>query len=230
MKKLGLIGGIGPESTLLYYKKLIYLIQDKVGPTFFPHLAIESLNVFDVLNFCENKDFDGLISYLMQGIDSLILGGAEIVALTGNTPHIVFEQLQAKSSVPLLSIVEATKDEAIHQNYKKIGLLGTKFTMQAEFFKKPFLDAGIEILAPHHEEQLFIADKISKELEHGIISKETQEQMLEIVERMQTEDNIEAIVLGCTELPLIFNNMVLAIPTLDTLEIHIKQLIKAISN
>ena len=104
MKKIGLIGGIGPESTLLYYKKLVYQLQREVGPTFFPHLAIESLNVFDVLAFCENKDLEGLVSYLMNGINNLIVGGAEVIALTGNTPHIVFDQLQKSSSVQLISI------------------------------------------------------------------------------------------------------------------------------
>lgn len=229
MKKLGLIGGIGPESTLLYYKKLVYLLQKEVGPEFFPNLTIESLNVFDVLAFCENKDFDGLISYLMKGINSLIAGGSEVIALTGNTPHIVFDQLQAKSSVPLVSIVKATKDAAKRQNYTKIGLLGTKFTMQAEFFKKPFIDAGIAVIAPHDDEQLFIAEKISKELEHGIISTETQKQMLQIVQRMRNEDGIEAIVLGCTELPLIFKDAILWVPALDTLEIHIQELVKVIN-
>lgn len=228
MKKLGLIGGIGPESTLLYYEKLVYLLHDEVGPTFFPNLAIESLNVFDVLAFCENKDFDGLISYLMNGINSLIAGGSEIIALTGNTPHIVFEQLQAKSSVLLVSIVEATKDEAQRQNYAKIGLLGTKFTMQTEFFKKPFIEAGIDVVTPLEDEQLFIADKISKELEHGIILDETRKDMIKIVQRMHNENNIEAIVLGCTELPLIFKDTILLIPSLDTLEIHIQELVRAI--
>lgn len=230
MKKLGLIGGVGPESTLLYYKKLVYLLQKEVGPEFFPNLTIESLNVFDVLAFCENKDFDGLISYLMKGINSLIAGGSEVIALTGNTPHIVFDQLQAKSSVPLVSIVETTKDAAKHKGYAKIGLLGTKFTMQAEFFKKPFIDAGIAVIAPHGDEQLFIAEKISKELEHGIISTETQKQMLQIVQRMRNEDGIEAIVLGCTELPLIFKDAILSVPVLDTLEIHIQELVKVINH
>lgn len=228
MKKLGLIGGIGPESTLLYYKKLVYLLQNEVGSTFLPNLTIESLNVFDVLAFCEKEDFDGLISYLMKGINSLIASGSEVIALTGNTPHIVFDQLQMKSSVPLVSIVEATKDAAKHFDYTKIGLLGTKFTMQTEFFKKPFIDVGIAVVVPRNDEQLFIAEKISQELEHGIVSMETQKQMLKIVQRMCDEDNIEAIVLGCTELPLIFKESILSIPALDTLEIHIQKLINAI--
>ena len=230
MKKLGLIGGIGSESTLLYYKKLVYSIQEKVEPTFFPNLAIESLNVFEVLAFCEHEDFDGLISYLMKGINSLIAGGAEIIALTGNTPHIVFDQLQANSTVPLISIVEATKKEAQRQNYAKIGLFGTQFTMQAAFFKKPFVEAGINIVMPHADEQLFIADKISNELEHGVVSVETQKQMLQIVQRMHKEDDIDAIILGCTELPLIFKDTILPLPTLDTLEIHIQELINVICN
>ena len=228
MKKLGLIGGIGPESTLLYYKNLVYLLQKEVGPTFFPNLTIESLNVFDILAFCEDKDFDGLVSYLMKGINSLIAGGSEVIALIGNTPHIVFDQLQTRSSVPLISIVEATKDAAKHRDYAKIGLLGTKFTMQAEFFKKPFINAGIAVIAPHNDEQLFIAEKISNELEHGMISKETQKQMLQIVQRVHNEEGIEAIVLGCTELPLIFKEAILSVPVLDTLEIHIQELIRAI--
>ncbi len=228
MKKLGLIGGIGPESTLLYYKTLVYALQHEVGATFFPNLAIESLNVFDVLAFCENNDLEGLIAYLMQGIHSLIAGGAEVIALTGNTPHIVFEQLQAKSSVPLISIVEATKDKAVHHRYKKVGLFGTKFTMQAEFFKQPFIAAGIDVVVPQNNEQGFIADKISNELEHGTVCKETQQQMLKIVQRMYQEDQIEAIILGCTELPLIFKDTVLPIPALDTLDIHIQKLIKAV--
>lgn len=230
MKKIGLIGGIGPESTLLYYKKLVYQLQREVGPTFFPHLAIESLNVFDVLAFCENKDLEGLVSYLMNGINNLIVGGAEVIALTGNTPHIVFDQLQKSSSVQLISIVEATKDEAQHQGYTKVGLLGTKFTMQEEFFKSPFIKAGISIVTPHNDEQLFIADKISKELEHGVVSDETQKVMLQIVQRMHDDDGIDAIILGCTELPLIFMGTALPIPTLDTLDIHIQKMLIAVKN
>lgn len=230
MKKLGLIGGIGPESTILYYKKLVYGLQEKVGHRFFPNLVIESLNVFDVLDFCEKNNHEGLVKYLMMGINNLIAADAEVIALTGNTPHIVFEQLQSQSKVPLISIVEATKNEAQHQGYTKVGLLGTKFTMQEEFFKSSFIKAGISIVTPHNDEQLFIADKISTELEHGVVSDETQKVMLQIVQRMHDEDGIEAIVLGCTELPLIFMDTALPIPTLDTLEIHIQKMLIAVKH
>lgn len=225
MKKLGLIGGIGPESTILYYKKLVYGLQEKVGHRFFPNLVIESLNVFDVLDFCEKNNHEGLVKYLMTGINNLIAADAEVIALTGNTPHIVFEQLQSQSKVPLISIVEITSQEAENRSYSKIGLLGTKFTMQKDFFKKPFFNKDIQVLVPSEKEQCLIAEKISNELEQGIVLEKTQKDFLDIVKRMQDEEGIEAIVLGCTELPLLFQNIMMPLPVLDTLDLHIKSLI-----
>ncbi|MFV5515930.1 aspartate/glutamate racemase family protein [Acinetobacter gerneri] len=229
MKKLGLIGGIGPESTILYYQKIVYGLQSKIGNKFFPNIVIESLNVFDVLNFCENKDHDGLIKYLMVGINNLIAAGAQVIALTGNTPHIVFEQLKLASTVPLISIIESTCAKAQSENYFKIGLLGTKFTMQEDFFKKPFLDKDIQVIIPSESELLHIDKKIANELEHGLVFENTQFEFLNIIKRMQDENGIQAIVLGCTELPLLFHNINLPIPVLDTLDLHIQSLIKIVS-
>lgn len=229
MKKLGLIGGIGPESTILYYQKLVYGLQKRIGPKFFPNIVIESLNVFDVLSFCEDEKYHELVQYLMRGINNLIAAGAEIIALTGNTPHIVFEQLQLASSVPLISIIEPTSSEAAAKNYSSVGLLGTKFTMQADFFKKPFLNRGIQVVVPSPSEQLLIGNKISNELEHGLVLKQTQEEFIQIIQRLHTENGIQAIVLGCTELPLLFHDIKLPVPVLDTLELHIQSLINWMS-
>ncbi|EHU3217172.1 amino acid racemase [Acinetobacter baumannii] len=228
MKKLGLIGGIGPESTLLYYKKLVYGVQERVGDRFFPNIAIESLNVFDVLDFCEKNNYDGLVEYLMKGINNLITAGAEIIALTGNTPHIVFEKLQLQSKVPIISIIEITSQEAENRKYSNIGLLGTKFTMQEEFFKKPFINKGIQVVVPSEKEQVIISEKISNELEHGIVLGKTQNDFLDIIQRMKNEKGIEAIVLGCTELPLLFKNIKIPLPVLDTLDLHVSSLIEMV--
>ena len=138
MKKLGLIGGTGPESTLIYYKKIVYGANKRVGKEFFPNLTIESLNVFNILKYCEDRDYDGLTHYLMEGINHLIAAGCGIVYLTGNTPHIVFDALREHSSVPLVSIIETARDEAKKKGLKQLGLLGTCFTMEEDFFKKPF--------------------------------------------------------------------------------------------
>lgn len=111
MKKLGLIGGTGPESTILYYRKFVYAANSRVSDTFFPSLSIESINVYDVLDFCSRKEYEKLTIYLSVAISNLIAAGAQVVALTGNTPHIVFKELQACTPVPLVSIIDATCEE-----------------------------------------------------------------------------------------------------------------------
>ena len=225
MKKLGLIGGTGPESTLIYYKKIVYGANKRVGKEFFPNLTIESLNVFNILKYCEDRDYDGLTHYLMEGINHLIAAGCEIVSLTGNTPHIVFDALREHSSVPLVSIIETARDEAKKQGLKKLGLLGTRFTMEEDFFKKPFREAGIDVVIPTGRDFDFIVEKISTELEHGIVRPETQAEFLKIIQKMTVESGIDAVVLGCTELPLLFDGVILPIPCLDTLEIHAEALL-----
>ena len=132
MKKLGLVGGMGPESTIPYYHDIVYGVQNRIGKNFFPNLTIESVNVFDVLRLCDEQKYDELTDYLMQAIKSLIKSGADFVALSANTPHIVFDRLKEQSTVPLVSIVEVTRDEAIRLNKRKLGLLGTIFTMTAK--------------------------------------------------------------------------------------------------
>lgn len=228
MKKLGLIGGTGPESTVPYYQGIVYGVQEKVGEKFFPNLTIESVNVFDVLQLCSEEKYDELTDYLMTAINNLVNSGADFVALSANTSHIVFDRLQEKSPVPLVSIVEATKDEALRLNKNKLGLFGTIFTMKGEFFKKPFIDSNIEIILPTEEEMEYINHKISTELELGIVKEETQRNFCEIIERMKNENGIEAIILGCTELPLILNDEVSPIQCLDTMKIHINTLIDMI--
>ena len=228
MKKLGLVGGMGPESTIPYYRDIVYGVQNKIGKDFFPTLTIESVNVFDILRFCSESKYDELTDYLMIAINNLIRSGASFIALTANTPHIVFDRLQKKSIVPLVSIIEATRDEVLRLNIHKVGLLGTIFTMTGDFFKMPFLDKGIEIIIPSLEEMEFINQKISSELELGIIKEETLEGFQRIIRRMKEECGIEAIILGCTELPLLLNNEVSPVSCLDTMKIHIKNLIDMI--
>lgn len=234
MKKLGLVGGMGPESTIPYYHDIVYGVQERVGKGFFPNLTIESVNVFDVLRLCSEHKYDELTDYLMSAINNLVNSGADFVALSANTPHIVFDKLQQKSSVPLISIVEATRDEALRLNMRKVGLMGTIFTMTGEFFKKPFCNnidnsSNIEIVVPTMEEMEFINEKISSELELGIVQEETLKSFQKIIERMKNENGIEAIILGCTELPLLLNDEVSPVPCLDTMKIHVNTLIDIIT-
>ena len=228
MKKLGLVGGMGPESTIPYYHDIVYGVQEAMGKSIFPELSIESVNVFNVLKLCDEKKYDELTEYLMRAINNLVKSGAEFAALSANTPHIVFDRLKEQSPIPLISIVETTCEEAQHRELKNSGLLGTIFTMTEEFFKAPFVKNGIQVVIPSESELKMINKKISTELELGIIKEETLLFFQNVINRMKNENGIEAIVLGCTELPLLLNDEVSSVPCLDTMQIHISSIIKTI--
>ena len=228
MKKLGLVGGMGPESTIPYYHDIVYGVQEALGDSIFPELSIESVNVFEILRLCRERQYDKLTEYLLGAINNLAKSGADFAALSANTPHIVFDKLKEQSPIPLISIVEATCEEAKLRGLKKIGLLGTIFTMTGEFFKAPFVKNGIQIIVPTESEIELVNDKISTELELGIVKEETLLFFQKVISRMKDEDGIEAIVLGCTELPLLLNDEVSPVPCLDTMQIHVRSIIKTI--
>lgn len=228
MNKLGLIGGTGPESTIEYYKGIEYGVQQKSGRSFFPNLTIESLSMFDVLGYCGKQDYAGLTAYLLKGIRNLAAAGAQYAALTGITPHIVFEELSKASPIPLISMVDTARDYAAANGYKKICLLGTLPTMEGTFFQNSFAKRGIEVVTPNAEEKAYIGTKIETELEFGKVLPETQRMFKEIAERIIREEQVQAVVLGCTELPLIFGGVELPAPYIDVMRVHINALVDLI--
>ena len=229
MKKLGLVGGMGPESTVPYYHDIVYGVQKKLGENAFPELTIESVNVFEILRFCLAEDYDGLTEYLLRAINNLAACGADFAALSANTPHIVFDRLAERSPLPLVSIVEAARDEAVCRGIRRAGLLGTPFTMRGEFFKTPFIRSGVEIITPTEDEMELIGSRITSELELGIVKEETLHEFQKIISRMKDEDGIDAVILGCTELPLLLNDGNSPAPCLDTMQIHVARLVDMIT-
>lgn len=226
MKKLGLVGGMGPESTIPYYHDIVYGVQKRVG--FFPALTIESVDVFKVLELCKREAYQELSDYLMDAISHLAASGADFAALSANTPHIVFDELQKRSPIPLVSILESTCEEVKRRRISKVGLLGTIFTMEKDFFKIPFIRNQVEIITPHSNEKELINQKISSELELGIVKDKTRAEFIKIINRMKQEDKIQAIILGCTELPLLFKGIESPVECLDTMQIHIQTLVNMI--
>ncbi|MFT8351591.1 aspartate/glutamate racemase family protein [Clostridium saccharoperbutylacetonicum] len=138
------------------------------------------------------------------------------------------DELKNRSNIPLVSIIDATCNEAKRRNISKVGLFGTIFTMNGDFFKKPFTKNHIEVITPSDEEMDVVNQKISQELEFGIVKEETLSAFLKIVQRMKAEDRIQAIVLGCTELPLLFKGIKTPVECFDTMQIHIETLINMI--
>ncbi len=225
MNKLGLIGGTGPESTIEYYKGIVYGVQRKSGRRYFPNLTIESLSVFDVLGFCEKKDYEGLVAYLLDGVRSLAAAGAQYAALTGITPHIVFDELSSASPIPLVSMVDVAADHAVSLGYRKVCLLGTLPTMKGTFFQDSFARRGVEVVTPYAGEKHYIGSKIESELELGQVVPKTRQAFAEIAERVIRDEKVDAVVLGCTELPLIFDGVALPVPCIDVMQVHIETLV-----
>ncbi|MHA6250839.1 aspartate/glutamate racemase family protein [Oceanobacillus sp. CAU 1775] len=226
MKKFGMVGGLGPESTVEYYQKIISKFQDRIGDQeVLPEFFINSINMYQIFAFIENDDLDGLTNYLVDAIKPLEKVGADFAVISANTPHIVFDKVQAQVEIPIYSIVEETLEKAKDLNLDKIALIGTKFTMENDFFKKPFTKAGIELVVPREEEQHYIHEKIVAELEKGIVNEVTKKRYLEIIHEMVERDNVGAVILGCTELPMIIKENDLDIPQLNTTEIHIDRIV-----
>jgi len=225
MKKIGMIGGVGPESTVDYYQRMIQLYRQKVSDDSYPEIIINSIDMTAMLKMIADKDFDGLIDLLTNGVNSLYQAGADFGFISSNTPHIVFEQVQKQSSIPLISIVEATRKSAETLNLKKIGLLGTLFTMQSSFYQAEFDQSGILLVTPSEKEQQYIHQKLMTEIEQGVFLDSTREDLLKIVKRMLVEDSIDGVILGCTELPLILTKDEFGIPFLNTTKIHVESII-----
>ena len=226
MKKIGLVGGTGLESTLMYYKELNSRIDKLTNGASMPDVAIESVNFRKAWGFVSDGKYQELADYLAEKVVSLKAGGAEIISLTAGTMHIVYEQIVQKTNVSLISIPKVVSDEAVSRGIKKVGLLGTIFTMEKDYMKKDLIEAGIDVVIPQKNERELIANRILEELEQGIVKESTLEEFRTIIERMHVEDGIEAVILGCTELPLLLNEKNCPVPCLDSVEIHLNKLIE----
>ena len=226
MKKIGLVGGTGPESTLMYYKELNSRIDKITDGKAMPDIVIESVNFRRAWDYVCSERYDLLTDYLAEKVTCLQNSGAEVISLTAVTMHLVIDGIIAKTNADLISIPKAVCKEALSAGYKKIGLLGTIFTMEKDYMKKDFLEAGIEVCVPDKEDRDLVAKRIYEELEAGIVKESTLKELQGIIAKMRDEKGIEAVVLGCTELPLILNSGNCPVPCLDSVEIHINELIK----
>jgi aspartate racemase len=221
MKTLGIIGGLGPESTIDCYKKIIAVYRERTGDGSYPQLIINSVDLKKGLDFMDANNLPGMTDYLVEEIGKLILAGATFGLISANTPHIVFDEVASRSPIPLISIVEATCAAAKARKLRRLALFGTRYTMQATFYPKVFSREGIELLLPSPEDQTYIHDKYLNELVSGKFLPATRAGLLAIVDRMKANNNIDGVILAGTELPLILRDSEHnRIPLLDTTKIH----------
>src|SRR5213592_3297106 len=238
MKTLGMIGGVGPESTIDYYKNIIALYRERQRDGSYPQFVINSIDLRKGIDFMNANNLAGMANYLLEEIMKLPRAGADFAIIAANTPHIVFDDIASKSPIPLISIVEATCDYAKERKMKRLALFGTRYTMQATFYSKVFSREGIDLIVPESKDQDYIHEKYFSELVPGNFLLETRAGLLAIMDRMKAkidppsrgygEAGLDGVILAGTELPLIlrgesYNGIVL----LDTGKIHCQAAVDA---
>jgi aspartate racemase len=226
MKTAGIIGGVGPESTIEYYRSIIASYRERTRDGTYPSLVVNSIDLKRMLDLIGAAKLPEVTEYLLGELNRLARSGADFAALAANTPHIVFDPLSARSPVPLISIVEVTCEAARAKGLRRVGLFGTRFTMQAPFYPEALTRSGITVVPTSPDEQEYIHEKYMHELLNGIFSPATRDHLLAIVERMKAHDGIEGVILGGTELPLILREEEHAgIPFLDTTKLHVEAIV-----
>jgi len=225
MSTVGIVGGLGPESTVDYYRRIL-AAWEREDPSTAPSIVIDSLDVGRALRLVETNR-PALVEYLLASLRRLAGAGVDFIAMTANTPHIVFDQLAARSPVPLLSIVEVCAEEAKRRTLSRLLLLGTRFTMEASFYPEVCARYGIAVVPPHDADRSWVHERYVGELLKGEFRDVTRQQFLSLVRRLREQENIDGVILGGTELPLLLSAPVIAdLPVLDTTALHVSAIVK----
>ena len=226
MKPIGVVGGIGPESTIDYYRAMIAAYRERRPDGSYPAIVITSVDATAMLGALMQGDFETVTDMMVSELERLERAGAGVALLAANSPHVVFDQVQQRSPLPLVSIVEAARDEAVRLGLKRLGLFGTRYTMQGRFYQDVFAAAGLALVVPDEAEQTYIHDKYMNELVRGVLVPETRERLLAIVAQLKAREGIDEVILGGNELPLILRDATASgIPLLDTTVIHAKAIV-----
>lgn len=227
MKRIGLIGGMGPESTVDYYNGIIHAFKNEQGILNYPEMIIYSVNLSEFINLMNGKAYDEVVDLLTGKLEALHRAGADFAAITANTPHMLFDRINERSPIPLISIVEATCERTRNNGLKRPGLIGTGFTMNGIFYQEVFGRYGIPVIMPEAEDRKIINEKLFSEIELGIFKDETRNLLIRLIQKMVQQNHIDSLILGCTEFPLILTAPEYAgVPMLNTTQIHVDAIVK----
>lgn len=214
MRTLGIVGGIGPESTIDYYRLLI-----AAGHT---QIVINSIAVQVLLGMMMKGDSTGVADYLSAAVSRLADAGADVGIIAANTPHIAFDEVQRRSRIPLVSIIEAAAEHVRNAGMTRVGLLGTRFTMEGRFYPAVFAKRGLSVVPPAAADLEYVHDKYIGEFLKNEFLPETRDGVLRVIDRMKRDLGVEAVILGGTELPILLRlEQHQDLPLLDTTKIHV---------
>jgi len=221
MKKIGIIGGMSAYSTIDYYRLIIDEYKKIQAGIMCPELVIDSLNHGKIAKLITANQWDKVLNELLYSAKNLMKAKAEVIIIAANTPHIVFNKLVKKVKVPMISIMEGTGKAIQDKKLTKIGLLGTKNTMDADYYSKTMNKMGIELIVPEEEDKILIDGIIKKELILNIITEESKRKYIQIMDKLR-EAGAEGIILGCTEIPMLIKEKDYSLPLFDTTYLHAK--------
>lgn len=227
MKKIGLVGGIGPASTVDYYLGLINKCRAENSDDTYPEIVIDSINMHDMIKAFSENDCQTVCNMITESISSLKAAGAEIAAITSNTPHIIWDMIKDRLDVNTLSIVDCAVNYIKEKGFRRVLILGTEFTMKSGMYEKAFTENGITPIVPDSSDISVIAALIYPNLENGIVIPDDKVQMISAAEKYITSQSADAVLLGCTEIPLMIKEHDLSVPVIDTTSVHVSALYEA---
>ena len=224
MRRLGIVGGLGPESTVDYYRRILAACgASPTSPA--PGIVIDSLDVQRGLHLVEH-DHPGLVAYLLDSLHRLAGAGVDLAIIAANTAHVVFDELAAESPVPLLSIVEACALEARRRGWGRVGLLGTRFTMAGSFYPAAAARLETTVVVPTEAERAMLHERYVGELLRGTFREATRERFAAVVARLRDEEGIEGVILAGTELPLLLAEpMIAGVSAIDSTAVHVEAIV-----
>lgn len=225
MKTIGLIGGMSWESTSVYYSYINRFVQGKLGGLHSAKCLLYSFDFEEIAVLQRTGEWDEAKEKMVTAAKTLEHGGSDVLVICTNTMHIVADEIEKACSIPLLHIVECVVEEIVNKKISKVGLIGTKFTMERPLYREFLNKNDIDMIVPDEEDRRLIHDVIFNELCKGEIKAESKEAYIDIVNKL-VEKGAEGIILGCTEIPLLLNQKDTRIPLFDTTYIHAKKVVE----
>jgi len=216
---IGILGGLSPESTVVYYETIISEYSGRFRDQHYPQLIIHSVDFDEYTEWFVAGKWEDAGKDMAEKFEYMRAAGAGFGLIASNTPHRALDTITANTALPILSIIAVTADAVKKAKVKTVGLLGTRFTMQEEFYRKGLEDEGIETLVPEGEDLARVDEIIYRELVRHVVTDESRREYLRIIDRL-IERGAEGIILGCTEIPLLIKPGDLSVPVFDTTAIH----------
>jgi aspartate racemase len=220
----GIVGGIGPESTVDYYRSIVAAWRVRRQDGSYPPLLVNSIDMQRMLALAA-ADLAALADFLAAEVERLARAGADFALFSANTPHLAFDAVARRSPIPLVSIVEAACTGAQRLGLRRLALLGTRFTMEGRFYPDVFARAGLALAVPDAAERTLVHARYMDELVKGIFRPETRDELIGLVARMRARDGIDGVVLAGTELPLLLRGADAGVPLLDTTRLHVEAVV-----